>query len=54
MNTGTVIGKIEVSGDVRNLKSGNMTSSGDKWSHRHKNASPKMGQDQMSGGVSVL
>ena len=36
------------------IKSENMTSSGENGLNIRTNASPKMGQDQVSGGVSVL
>ena len=46
--------KIEVPRDDRNSKSENMTSSGENGLNIRENARPKMGQDQVFGGVSVL
>ena len=46
--------KTEVPRDVRNSKSGNKTSSGEIGFNIRTFASPKVGQDQVSGGVSVL
>ena len=46
--------KIEVPRDAWNAKSENMTSSNENGLNIKTNASPKMGQDQVSGGVSVL
>ena len=46
--------KTVVPRDVRNSKSRNKTSSGDIGLNIRTLASPKMRQDQLSGGVSVL
>ena len=46
--------KTEVPRDVRNSKSRNKTSSGDIGLNIRTLASPEVGQDQVSGGVSVL
>ena len=46
--------KREVPRDVRNSKVGDKTSSGDIGLDIRTHASPKVGQDQVSGGVSVL
>ena len=45
---------IEVPRDARNSKSENMTSSGENGLNIRTNTGPKMGQDQVSGRVSVL
>ena len=47
-------GKSEVPRDVRNRKSGDKTSSGEIGLDIKTHASPKVGQDQVPGGVSVL
>ena len=47
-------GKTEVQRDVRNSKSGNKTSSREIGINIRTFASPEVGQDQVSGGVSVL
>ena len=46
--------KTEVRRDFRNSKSGNKPSSGEIGINIRTLASPKVGQDQVSGGVSVL
>ena len=48
-----ILSKIEVPRDVRNSKSENRTSSDENGLNIRTNASPKMGQDQVSGGVTV-
>ena len=48
------LSKPEVPRDVRNSKSGDKTSSGEIGLNIRTHANPKVGQDQVSGGVSVL
>ena len=48
------LSKREVPRDVRNSKVGDKTSSGEFGLDIRTHASPKVGQDQVSGGVSVL
>ena len=47
-------GKQKYQGMFETQKSGNKTSSGDNGLDIRTHASPKVGQDQVSGGVSVL
>ena len=48
-----IMSKLEESRDVRNSKSGDMTSPGENVFNIRTYASPTMGQDHVSGGVSV-
>ena len=52
--TTSEVSKIEVPRDVRNSESGKKTSSGEIGINIRTHASPKVGLDQVSGGVSVL